>query len=91
MAELMAEPAMRERGEVINTLVGELITQLRERPQQRAATLATIDELGVYTDAAGFLADRFDAEIEVVREADGDAVRPVPFRPELTLAVDQEE
>jgi leucyl-tRNA synthetase, archaeal and cytosolic family len=91
MSELMADPTMRERGEVINGLVGELITQLRERPQARAASLAAIDEGGVYTDAAGFLADRFDAEVEVVREADADAVRPVPFRPELTLAVDQKE
>ncbi|MDR9412760.1 MAG: class I tRNA ligase family protein, partial [Haloferacaceae archaeon] len=91
MAQLMADPDMRERGGVINTLVGELITQVRERPQARATALTELDELGVYTDAAGFLADRFDAEIEVVREEAVDAVRPIPFRPELTLAVDQKE
>jgi leucyl-tRNA synthetase len=91
MAQLMTDPEMRERGGAINTLVGELITQVRERAPERAAALATVDELGVYTDAAGFLADRFDAEIEVVREEGADDVRPVPFRPALTLAVDQKE
>lgn len=75
---------------MINTLVGELITQVRERPQARATALTAVDELGVYTAAAGFLADRFDAEIEVVREDGADAVRPIPFRPQLTLAVKEQ-
>ena len=90
MSQIMDDPEMRERGGVINTLVGELITQVRERPQERATALTAVDELGVYTDAAGFLADRFDAEVEVVREDGADAVRPVPYRPQLTLAVDEQ-
>ena len=91
MGTLMQDDAMRQRGNAVNDLVGDLIGFVREQPEGRIEVLREVDELDVYEDAAGVLAREFDAEVEVsaadeapesAEKADG----AVPFRPAIHLA-----
>ncbi len=91
MGEVMQEEALRERGNAVNDLVGELVAFVRERDEDTLETLAAIDERTVYEDAASFLEREFDATVEVYAE-DGDPVDPdgtasqaKPFRPAIHL------
>jgi leucyl-tRNA synthetase len=91
MSTVMDDPAMRERGDAVSDLVGDLVEFVRERPADRVETLRGVDEAAVYADAADFLAREFDANVEVYAE-DGDPVDPdgraksaVPFRPAIHL------
>ncbi len=91
MGEVMQDERLRERGDAVNQLVGDLVAFVRERDEESLETLAEIDEVTVYEDAASFLADEFDADVEVYAE-DGDPVDPAdkarhaqPFRPAIHL------
>ncbi|MDQ2050376.1 leucine--tRNA ligase [Natronolimnohabitans sp. A-GB9] len=91
MGEVMQDEQLRERGDAVNQLVGDLIEFVRERDGETLATLEEIDEQAVYEEAADFLAREFDATVEVYAE-DGDPVDPddkanqaQPFRPALHL------
>jgi leucyl-tRNA synthetase len=90
MSEVMSDPDLRERGDAVNDLVGDLVELVRERSDDQLGTLAAIDETGVYEDAADFLAAEFDAEVVVASEAEaedpGRADSAVPFRPAIHLA-----
>ena len=90
MGEVMSDPDLRDRGDAVNDLVGDLVELVRERSDEQLATLAAVDEAAVYEDAAGFLADEFDAEVVVAGEDDADepgrADSAVPFRPAIHLA-----
>ncbi len=91
MGEVMQDADLRERGDAVNTLVGDLVSFVRERDEDTLETLAGIDEQRVYADAASFLEREFDATVEVYAE-DGDPVDPddtasqaKPFRPAIHL------
>jgi leucyl-tRNA synthetase len=91
MGAVMDDPDLRERGDEVNRLVGDLVEFVRERPDEELAALETVDERDVYAEASAFLAREFDAEIEVYAEDEapedpadkaGDAV---PFRPAIHI------
>ncbi len=91
MSEVMQDEALRERGDAVNDLVGDVIPFVRERDDETLATLAGIDEGSVYDAAAGFLEREFDATVEVYAE-DGEPTDPAgkaaqaqPFRPAVHL------
>jgi leucyl-tRNA synthetase len=91
MGAVMDDPDLRERGDAVNRLVGDLVEFVRERPDEELDALGTVDEADVYEDATEFLGREFDAEIEVYAEdADpedpaGKAGDAVPFRPAIHL------
>jgi leucyl-tRNA synthetase len=92
MSAVMADEAMRQRGDAVADLVEDLVAFVREHPADRTETLRAVDETALYRDAAAFLRREFDAEVEVYAE-DGDPVDPddrartaVPFRPAIHLA-----
>ncbi|WP_049929144.1 leucine--tRNA ligase [Halopiger goleimassiliensis] len=91
MGEVMQNDELREKGDAVNQLVGDLVSFVRERDDETLATLSEIDERAVYEEAADFLAREFDADVEVYAE-DGDPVDPdgkasqaQPFRPAIHL------
>ncbi|MFB6107198.1 MAG: leucine--tRNA ligase [Halobacteriaceae archaeon] len=95
MSEVMADPDLRERGDEVNDLVGDLIETVRETGDEELAALRELDEADVYAAAADFLAREFDATVEVYdeTEAAGTTADPgekagqaVPFRPAIHLA-----
>jgi leucyl-tRNA synthetase len=89
MSRVMQYDSLRDRGEAVNDLVGELVEDARERSDAELAVLQEIDEADVYERAAGFLGDEFDATIEVIPEADAEAEKAAqaePFRPAILLS-----
>jgi len=91
MSAAMEDESLRERGEAVNDLAGDLVTFARGRDDEDLDALAALDEREVYRAAAGFLEGEFDAAVEVYTE-DGKAVDPegkageaVPFRPAVHL------
>ena len=89
MGEVMANPALRERGNAVNELVNSLIEVVRGQEADREAT-TEIDEHAVYERASAFLEHEFDAEIEVYPEEE--AVDPAdragsaePLRPAIHI------
>ena len=92
MSEAMSDPDLRERGDAVNDLVGELVEFVRGADDDRLAGLAALDEQAAYEDAAEFLAREFDATVEVYVEDDPETVDPadeagqaVPFRPAIHI------
>jgi leucyl-tRNA synthetase len=92
MGEVMQDPDLRERGNAVNDLVGELTEQVRGRDETVVAAMAAMDERAVYEDAVGFLEREFDANVELYAEDDPDRVDPadrasgaVPFRPAVHI------
>jgi leucyl-tRNA synthetase len=91
MSDVMQEPDLREKGDAVNDIAGELVEFVRERDDETLAALADLDETAVYEAATDFLEREFDATVEVYAE-DGDPVDPegkasqaVPFRPAIHI------
>jgi len=91
MSEAMSDPALRERGEAVNDLVGDLVELVRDLDDETVDTLEALDELAVYEAAVPFLEREFDAEVSVYAE-DADPPDPgnragnaVPFRPAIHI------
>jgi leucyl-tRNA synthetase len=87
MGQVMSNPSLRERGDAVNDLVGEMLTFVRETPEKHLDVLAEVDEKAVYEAASNFLAREFDADVKLYRE-DADPHDPAnragsaqPFRP----------
>jgi leucyl-tRNA synthetase len=91
MGRVMDDGSLREKGNAVNDLVGELVEFVRENGAETADAMAGIDEAAVYEDATDFLGREFDADVELYREdADphdpgGKAGDAVPFRPAIHL------
>jgi len=92
MGRAMQRENLRERGDAVNDLVGDLVGFARERPTEELRTLADVDERAVYEAAAGFVGREFDADVEVYAEDDPDVVDPAdrasgaePFRPAIHI------
>ena len=92
MGEVMGDPDLRERGDAVNDLVGDLIEVVRGRDDETLAALGDIDERAVYEHARDFLAREFDADVELYAEDDEDVLDPadraesaVPFRPAVHI------
>jgi len=92
MGEVMEDPDLRERGDAVNDLVGDLVELVRGRSDDELATLAQLDERTVYEDVVDFLAAEFDADVVVSGEDDPDLNDPqgradaaVPFRPAIHI------
>ncbi len=87
MSAVMNDPELRERGEAVNDLVGELIDFVRGRDEKTLTAYQELDERSVYEQAASFLEREFDAEIKINSESDATdafidtAKQAVPFRP----------
>ncbi|WP_265109235.1 leucine--tRNA ligase [Halosolutus halophilus] len=91
MGEVMGDDDLREKGDAVNRLVGDLVSFVRERDDETVETLAAIDERSVYEEATDFLAREFDADVEIYAE-DGAPVDPddkagqaQPLRPAIHL------
>jgi leucyl-tRNA synthetase len=91
MSEAMSDPDLRERGEAVNDLVGDLVELVRDLDDSTVDVLEDLDELSVYEAAVPFLEREFDAEVDVYAE-DADPPDPgnragnaVPFRPAVHL------
>ncbi|MWV41898.1 leucine--tRNA ligase [Natrialba sp. INN-245] len=101
MGEVMQNEQLREKGDAVNALVGDLVSFVRERDDETLETLASVDELSVYEEAAPFLAREFDADVAVYAEnaakraaeeaggklvdPEGKASQAEPFRPAIHL------
>ncbi len=91
MGQVMQNEGLREKGNQVNDLVQELVSFAREHNNAELETLLEVDETAVYEASASFLAEEFDADVEVYRE-DDDPVDPAdkarhakPFRPAIHL------
>ncbi|MFB6280935.1 MAG: leucine--tRNA ligase [Haloferacaceae archaeon] len=91
MSEAMEDPALRERGDAVSDLAGDLIDLVRGLDDGTVSALRDVDEAAVYGRAVPFLEREFDAEVAVYAEDDdppdpadraGDAV---PFRPAVHI------
>jgi leucyl-tRNA synthetase len=76
MSEVMSDPEMRERGDAVNDLAGDLVEFARGRDDDELATLAAVEEAAVYERAADFLAREHGAAVEVYREDGEDVTDP---------------
>ncbi|WP_142860215.1 leucine--tRNA ligase [Salinigranum halophilum] len=92
MGQVMQQPDLRERGNAVNDLVGELTEQLRGLDDGTLDAMTALDERAVYEDAVDFLEREFDATVELYVEDDADIVDPadrasaaVPFRPAIHI------
>ncbi|MFB6105192.1 MAG: leucine--tRNA ligase [Halobacteriaceae archaeon] len=88
MGAVMEDPANRERGDVVESLVSDLVETVRSRSDEEVAALTAVEEREVYERASTFLAETFDATVEVVPEtaaSDEKASQAVPFRPAIRL------
>jgi leucyl-tRNA synthetase len=92
MGEVMQDPDLRERGNAVNDLVGELTEQVRGLDEAAVEAMTELDERAVYEDAVAFLEREFDADVELYHEDDADVVDPadrassaVPFRPAIHI------
>jgi leucyl-tRNA synthetase len=92
MSEVMQDPDLRERGNEVNDLVGELVELVRGQDDDALEAMTALDERAVYEDAAAFLEREFDATVEVYAEGDADVVDPAdragsatPFRPAIHI------
>ncbi len=91
MGDLMSDDAMRERGDRVSDVVGEVIDLVHDRSRETFEQLRALDETDFIADVGGFLEREFDATVEVYRE-DGDPVDPadrakqaLPGRPAIHL------
>ncbi|MFW5918061.1 MAG: leucine--tRNA ligase [Haloferacaceae archaeon] len=90
MSEVMQDPDLRERGEAVNALVQELVELARDYDREELELLVELDERAAYESARTFLAEEFDADVEVAAEeeaADEKAANAVPLRPAINLGV----
>jgi len=92
MGQVMEDPDLRERGDVVNDLVQDLVAVVRERGDGTLAAMSEIEEASVYEAAVGFLEREFEADVSVVTEDADDIEDPddtagdaVPFRPAIHL------
>ncbi|WP_299335958.1 leucine--tRNA ligase [Haloplanus sp.] len=91
MSEAMSDPDLRERGDAVNDLAGELVDLVRDLDDETTTAVRDLDEAAVYESAADFLEREFDAAVEVYAE-DADPPDPgetagdaVPLRPAIYL------
>ena len=92
MGEVMQNPNLRERGDAVNDLVGDLVELVRGVDNETLAAMSEIDERSTYETAVDFLEREYDAEVAVYAE-DGDdiddpgdkASNAVPFRPAIHI------
>ena len=88
MSRVMEDESLRERGEEVNDLVGTLVDEVRNRPDEEVEALLEVDERAVYDHAAPFLEREFGADVEVGEEGDDraeEAGEAVPFRPAIHI------
>jgi len=91
MSEAMSNPDLRERGDAVNDLVGDLVELVRDLDDDTVDRLQDLDEGAVYESAVDFLEREFDADVDVYAEDDDPpdpadrASSAVPFRPAIYL------
>ncbi|ELZ29806.1 leucyl-tRNA ligase [Halogeometricum pallidum JCM 14848] len=90
MSTVMQNPDLRERGNEVNDLVGELVEFARSRDDGEVAALADLEEYETYEAATEFLSREFDADVEIRLEGDeAEATKQaIPFRPAVELEVE---
>ena len=91
MSQVMADQALRDRGQAVNALVSDLIEFVRGHGENRLAAFSSLDETALYRDVGSFLETEFDATVEVYAEDDapvdpaGRAEDAVPCRPAIHI------
>ena len=91
MSEAMSDPALRERGDAVNDLAGDLVDLVRNLDDETVAAVSDLDETSVYETATAFLEREFNADVTVYDEDDdppdpgGKAGDAVPLRPAVHL------
>ncbi|MDS0296344.1 leucine--tRNA ligase [Halogeometricum luteum] len=90
MGTVMQKPDLRERGNEVNDLVGELVEFARGHDDEEVTALAELDEYETYEAATEFLSREFDAAVEIRLEGDDAEAtkRAIPFRPAVELEVE---
>jgi leucyl-tRNA synthetase len=76
MGRVMQYEGLRERGDEVNDLVGDLVEVVRERDESLLSVMLDLDEREAYEAAGRFLSREFDADVEVYAEDDLDVVDP---------------
>jgi leucyl-tRNA synthetase len=76
MGRVMQDEELRERGDEVNDLVGDLVEVVREREESLLSVMVDLDEREAYEAAGRFLSREFDADVEVYAEDDPDVVDP---------------
>ncbi|SFR35309.1 leucine--tRNA ligase [Halogeometricum limi] len=91
MGTVMQDPDLRERGNAVNDLVGELVDFVRGREESEVAALSELDEFAAYEAATAFLSREFDADVVLQLEGeDTDATKhAIPLRPAIELEADE--
>ncbi|MDY6769941.1 MAG: leucine--tRNA ligase, partial [Candidatus Nanohaloarchaea archaeon] len=85
MDELTGDETLREHGEELSALVEEYSEQPGDLPDVR---MTADEEAELFREAAGFLSDRFDADVTVEQERESDhekAGRARPGKPAIVL------
>ncbi|ELY85185.1 leucyl-tRNA ligase [Natrinema altunense JCM 12890] len=87
MEELMTTDEMRKRGDTVSDLVTQFVDRFRGRDEAELTLLTDINERGVYESAVEFLANEFDASVEIdVGDAPGtETEKADPFRPAIHI------
>jgi leucyl-tRNA synthetase len=88
MSEVMNDEDLRERGDAVNDVVGDILDEVRGQDETAIQTLVTIDEMELYTRVGDFIAREFDASVDIISEADAAddrAQRATPLRPAITI------
>lgn len=88
MSSVMENPELRERGNEVNEVVGDLTDRIRGYDEGTLETMSAIEERTVYENTREFLAREFDAHIEIGAEENEDSDRAagaLPFRPAIHL------
>lgn len=88
MGEVMQDEDLREKGDVVSDLVGDLIDLARGRSGEELVDLRKVEEKAVYKGAGDFFGREFDASVEVTREENANnerAKNAIPLRPAIHI------
>jgi len=95
MQTVMQNPANRQRAKQVSTFVQKLVTDLQKTAPQllrERNQIGIINEYDILSEATGFFAREFQAEVTVFHEEDTEAVDPQqrariaePYRPAIYL------
>lgn len=88
MGEVMQNEALREKGDAVNELVGDLVSLVRGRSEEERLDLQAVDERAVYEGASDFFEREFGATVEIRPEEESESERAenaIPLRPAIHI------
>jgi leucyl-tRNA synthetase len=84
----MQNEALREKGDAVNELVGDLVSLVRGRSEEERLDLQAVDERAVYEGASDFFEREFGATVEIRPEEESESERAenaIPLRPAIHI------